>query len=63
MKMTIHLIAGALALLTIASFWISTVAIELFGSEVAVIAVKTSIPRGFLIFVPVLAATSRTSMV
>lgn len=46
MKKTVHPIAGALALLTIASFWISTVAVELFGSEAAVIAVKTSIPWG-----------------
>lgn len=62
MKKTVHPIAGALALLTIASFWISTVAVELFGSEAAVIAVKTSIPWGFLILVPALAATGGTGM-
>ncbi len=62
MKKIVHPIAGAIALLTIATFWISTVVVELFGSEAAVIAVKTSIPWGFLILVPALAATGGTGM-
>lgn len=56
MTRTIHPIAGAIALLTIATFWISTVVSELFLSEAAVIAVKTTIPWGFLLLVPALAA-------
>lgn len=62
MKKIVHPIAGTLALLTIASFWISTVIVETFGSEAAVIAVKTTIPWGFLILVPALAATGGTGM-
>jgi hypothetical protein len=52
----IHPIAGALALLTIATFWLSTALTELFGSEAAVITVKTAIPWGFLLLIPALMA-------
>jgi len=62
MKKIVHPFAGALALLIIASFWISTVVVEIFGSEAAVIAVKTSIPWGFLILIPALAATGGTGI-
>ena len=44
MKKTIHAVAGAGGLLLVATFWLSTVASELWGSEAAVIAVKTTIP-------------------
>jgi hypothetical protein len=37
------------------TFWLSTSLSELFGSAAAVVAVKTAIPWGFLLFVPVLA--------
>jgi ferredoxin-NADP reductase len=53
----IHPVAGALALLTIAIFWLSTALSEIFASEATVIAVKTAIPWGFLLLVPALAAT------
>lgn len=56
MTKVIHPVAGAIALLTIATFWLSTALSELFASEAAVIAVKTAIPWGFLILVPALAA-------
>ena len=56
MKKTIHAIAGALALLTIATFWLSTAVTELFGSAAAVVAVKTAIPWGFLLLIPALMA-------
>ncbi|MCO5089870.1 hypothetical protein [Bosea sp. (in: a-proteobacteria)] len=56
MTKIIHPIAGSVALLTIASFWLSTVLSELFASEATVIAVKIAIPWGFLILVPALAA-------
>lgn len=52
----IHPVAGAVALFTILTFWVSTVISELFGSEAAVIAVKTSVPWGFFLLVPALAA-------
>ncbi|WP_202922320.1 hypothetical protein [Pseudoxanthomonas koreensis] len=54
--MIIHPLAGAIALLTIATFWISTAVSELFLSEHAVTVVKTSIPWGFLLLIPALAA-------
>ena len=55
MTRIIHPIAGILALLTIATFWLSTAVAELFGSQAAVIAVKTTIPWGFLLLIPALA--------
>ena len=55
----VHPVAGALALAlaTIATFWLSTALSELFASQSAVVAVKTAIPWGFLVLVPALAAT------
>jgi len=57
MPRLIHPIAGLIAILTIATFWLSTVISELFLSETAVVAVKTAIPWGFLLLAPALAAT------
>lgn len=57
MPRIIHPLAGLVAILTIATFWLSTVISELFASEAAVIAVKTAIPWGFFLLVPALAAT------
>jgi hypothetical protein len=57
MLKTIHPVAGGLALITIATFWLSTIFAELFASQATVIAVKTSIPWGFLLLIPALAAT------
>jgi hypothetical protein len=53
---TIHPLAGALALFTIATFWLSTTSAELFASEATVIIVKTAIPWGFLVLIPALMA-------
>lgn len=58
----IHPIAGTIALLTIASFWLATVAAEIWGSAATVAAVKTAIPWGFLLLVPALAATGGSGM-
>ena len=52
----IHPVAGTLALLTIATFWVSTALSELFASEATVVAVKAAIPWGFLLLVPMLMA-------
>jgi hypothetical protein len=52
----VHPVAGALALLTIATFWLSTAFSELFASEATVTSVKTAIPWGFLLLIPALAA-------
>lgn len=52
----LHPVAGALAIVTISTFWLSTALAELFGSQATVIAVKTAIPWGFLLLIPALAA-------
>jgi hypothetical protein len=52
----IHPLAGALATLTIATFWLSTALSELLGLQAAIIVVKTTIPWGFLLLIPALAA-------
>lgn len=57
MTKIIHPVAGALALLTIATFWLSTALSELFASQATIVAVKTAIPWGFLVLIPALAAT------
>jgi hypothetical protein len=56
MTKIIHPVAGALAILTIATFWLSTALSELFASQTTVAAVKMAIPWGFLLLIPALAA-------
>jgi hypothetical protein len=51
----VHPVAGVLAILTIATFWLSTALAELSGSGPVVVAVKTAIPWGFLLLIPALA--------
>ena len=59
----LHPVAGAIALLTISMFWLSTLFAELFGSEAFVVSVKTSIPWGFFVLVPALMAAGGTGFV
>ena len=63
MTKIIHPIAGALAILTIATFWLSTALSELFASEATVVAVKTAIPWGFLVLIPALAAAGGSGLI
>ena len=58
----IHPLAGAIAILTIAIFWLSTAVVELIGSAEAVVAVKTTIPWGFLLLIPALAAAGGSGL-
>jgi len=53
----IHPIAGAVAIVTIATFWLSTALTEAFAPLAVVALVKTAIPWGFLLLIPALAAT------
>lgn len=53
----IHPVAGVIGLLTILTFWTSTVLTELFGSEAAVRAVKLAIPWGLPVLVLALVVT------
>ena len=62
MKTIIHPLAGVLATLTIATFWLSTAISELFGTPEAVALVKTAIPWGFLLLIPALMATGGTGL-
>ena len=55
MTKVIHPVAGLLATLTIATFWLSTALSELFALHTVVTA-KTTIPLGFLLLISALAA-------
>lgn len=56
MLKTLHPAAGTLALAIIATFWLSTLGSEMFGSRAMIVAVKTAVPWGLLLLVPTLAA-------
>ncbi|MXP10231.1 hypothetical protein [Pseudoblastomonas halimionae] len=56
MLKTIHPLAGALALFLIASFWLSTVVVELVGTPEQVASLKMAIPWFFLLLVPAMVA-------
>ena len=58
----VHPIAGTIGFLTILTFWTSTIATELFGSVNMVVAVKQTIPWGFLILAPALAITGASGL-
>ncbi|MFY9829284.1 MAG: hypothetical protein WCD75_19585 [Rhodoplanes sp.] len=62
MTKIIHPVAGMLAILTIATFWLSTALSELLASEATVIAVKTAIPWGFLLLIPALTAAGGSGL-
>ena len=57
MKPVVHAVAGAIAMLTILSFWISTLISELFLCHAAIVAVKQAILYGMLLLIPALATT------
>jgi hypothetical protein len=61
MTKIIHFTAGLLATLTIATFFTSTILVELFGSDAAVVAVKSLIVMpGLFILIPTIALTGGT---
>ena len=63
MPKKIHLIAGMLATLTIATFFLSTLGTELFGTHETVAMVKAWIVMpGLFILVPAIAATGGSGM-
>ena len=59
----LHPIAGVLALITMLAFWTSTVAVELFGGQDDIVAVKQAIMWGLLVLVPAIAATGGSGFV
>lgn len=62
MKKIIHPVGGVIAMLTIATFWLSTALSELSGSTAAIVAVKSAIPWGFFVLVPALMAASGSGL-
>jgi hypothetical protein len=61
MLRTVHLLAGLLATLTIATFFISTLLVELFGGHAAIAGIKHLIVfPGLFILVPSIALTGGT---
>jgi len=60
MRKRIHAISGAVALLTIVTFWTSTVASELFGSPQQIAAVKMAVLYGFAVLIPAMAVAGGT---
>lgn len=60
MMRVLHPIAGAAGLVCIATFWTSTVAVEAFGGDAAILAVKTVILWGLLVLVPAMALAGAT---
>ncbi|SMP19983.1 hypothetical protein [Shimia sagamensis] len=60
MLSTVHKAAAALATVTIATFWISTLISEVFLDHAAITAVKTTIPYGFFILIPAMAVAGAT---
>jgi hypothetical protein len=53
---TLHAAAGAIALLTLATFWLSTAISETLLSADAVATVKTAIVSGLFVLIPAMAA-------
>lgn len=60
MMRVLHPLAGAAGLVCIATFWTSTVAVEAFGSDAAILAVKTAILWGLLVLIPAMAIAGAT---
>lgn len=60
MRRRIHLVAASISFLVILTFWISTVTVELVGSDHQITIVKQTIPWVLLLLVPALATTGLT---
>jgi len=57
MKSKLHAIFGAVAILCITTFWLSTVVSELFMDSASVAAVKNAVLSGMWLLIPSMAAT------
>lgn len=58
-----HALAGAIALLTILAFWVSTLVAELFLAESAIMAAEQAILYGMALLVPSIALTGLSGAV
>ncbi|BCG76814.1 hypothetical protein MesoLj113b_03560 [Mesorhizobium sp. 113-3-3] len=52
MKTRIHAAAGAVALITVSAFWLSTATVELLGDTAAIATVKNSVLAGMAVLIP-----------
>jgi hypothetical protein len=52
MKTRIHAAAGAVALITVSAFWLSTATVELLGDAAAIATVKNSVLAGMAVLIP-----------
>ncbi|TIO06737.1 MAG: hypothetical protein E5X89_22105 [Mesorhizobium sp.] len=52
MKTRIHAATGAIALITVSAFWLSTVTAELFGDAATIATVKTCVLAGMAVLIP-----------
>ncbi len=52
MKAWIHAAAGAIALLTVSAFWLSTAMVEMFGDAAAITTVKSGVLAGMAVLIP-----------
>ena len=52
MKTRIHAAAGAVALITVSAFWLSTATVELLGDTAAITMVKKSVLVGMAVLIP-----------
>lgn len=60
MKLRLHIAAGALALLLISTFWLSSVAAELFLGTAAIVTAKTGILYGMALMIPAMVTVGAT---
>lgn len=60
MKLRIHAAAGTIALLTIITFWLSTLISELVASHAVVAQVKTGVLYGMAVLIPAMATAGAT---
>lgn len=52
MKAKIHAAAGAVALITVSAFWLSTATVELLGDTAAITTVKNCVLAGMAVLIP-----------
>ncbi len=58
----LHPVAGSVAFVTIAIFWVSTLGVELVGTHAQVVTVKTAIPYGLLVLIPAMIAVGASGL-
>lgn len=63
MTKLMHPIAGCLAFLTIAGFWLSTAWVEAFGTQAQLVSLKVAIPWGLCVLIPAIAIAGGTGFV